>query len=823
MNHSPDPFYSLAPGVDAVPLGNGQVLFRSDTLAIRLEGEAARLLAEQVLPLLDGQHPWAVVAAAVPGIDPADLRRHLDALVDAGVLRRGGALPAAVDAARAPFLLLLESLGRPAGEARARLAALRVAIAGLEGPGAHLAAILAQCGVGHLTLIDPYPCQAGNLALLPGLAPNAVGRPRQEALAAALRQALPDAPPNLELGPTPITRESLAALAPGYDLLVGCFDRGFSSAQHWLNRASLASGVPAIYAEARGHLAWAGPLVLPGATACYMCYRMRSIAGEEDFVTAMAYEEFLDGQKQPALHTRAVLPTLPPYLASLLAADILKVLLGLDRPALADKMLEFNGLTLATEVHPVLQHPDCPVCGVKKKGLKPHPPLAELLQATDPPTDILALAPRLLSKRTGIIDTASLYLKDAGEPVLPYIYCVSPGNHRFRPKETEPDMNCSGKGMTLDAARAGALGEAVERYSSDWLDPDEVVYGRQGDLDGPSVDPRALVLYTPEQYTRLPYAPYQESTVLGWVRARSLVTDARVYVPAQMAFMGYDIASPAEYLIASNSNGMAAGATLAHAILAATYEVLERDAFLITWYNRLPTTRIDPAIHPDADIRHLCQAYARRQVEIQLHRLPTDHPCAVFMALGLQAPGTDGPMVIVGLGADLDPVRAARKAILETGQIRPSYRQTLRRASNQARVAELIADPMQVNDMHDHGLLYASPLMRPALAFLTMRPVVSPDWTSADAGSPAANLARLVAWCRETDQDLLYYNLTPPDMARLGLHTVRAILPGFQPMAFGAQEARLAGTRLYELPYRLGFTAAPTTLADLNPDPHPLD
>jgi ribosomal protein S12 methylthiotransferase accessory factor len=59
-------------------------------------------------------------------------------------------------------------------------------------------------------------------------------------------------------------------------------------------------------------------------------------------------------------------------------------------------------------------------------------------------------------------------------------------------------------------------------------------------------------------------------------------------------------------------------------------------------------------------------------------------------------------------------------------------------------------------------------------------------------------------------------------MQQLGLHTVRAILPGFQPIHFGWNDVRLAGERLYDLPRRLGFTTARTTPAHLNDDPHPL-
>src|SRR5205085_10177865 len=85
-----------------------------------------------------------------------------------------------------PFLNLLATLGLPAEEAAERLGRRRVAVFGLEGHGAHVAAALADCGLGGVTLVDPYPCEAANLGLMPALGRDALGRPRQLALQDAL-------------------------------------------------------------------------------------------------------------------------------------------------------------------------------------------------------------------------------------------------------------------------------------------------------------------------------------------------------------------------------------------------------------------------------------------------------------------------------------------------------------------------------------------------------------------------------------------------------------------------------------------------------------
>lgn len=427
-----------------------------------------------------------------------------------------------------------------------------------------------------------------------------------------------------------------------------------------------------------------------------------------------------------------------------------------------------------------------------------------------------------MSRRTGIIREFREIAKDVSEPRRPYIFRAELANHRFLERETAERRTCSGKGLTVDEARASALGEAVERYSGASWDPAGIRYARRSALDRPSLDPRRLVLYLPGQYPSLPYAPYDGTNVLGWVPARSLMTGEDVLAPALAVYMSYEVRRPDEFICPITSNGLAAGASLLEAVLAATYEILERDAFLITWLNRLPCRRVDPWRHPDEEIVDLCEAYRRRRVEMELYRVPTDHPACVFAALGVEAPGGDGPAVVVGLGADLDPDRAARKAILEVGQVRPALRRRLRQPETRRRLGELAADPRRVTDLEDHDLLYASHASLPALDFIRA-PAAGPEmWAPSAASTAPERLHALVDHLRAQGQDLLYVDLTPPDMRALGLWTARAIVPGFQPIDFGWLERRLAGERLYELPRKLGFSASPTTPEQLNAYPHPI-
>lgn len=821
MTHSEPAAYVLAPGVDVVHLPDDSLLFRSDTLSVRLEGPSGELFGDRILPLLDGRRSAREIAEDV-GVDPADLGQHLEELVRAGVLRRRvpGQDPFVASPGLKPLLAMAEATGWAPDQARERLEAARIAIFGLEGAGGQAAALLGRAGVGHLSLLDPFPLAAGDLATLPQVPPSAVGQRRDETLSQILEASSPGEVrhfPGQELD-----AEDVADAAEDCDLMIGAFDVGFSACHHWINRAALSRGIPALFARHGSYTAEIGPLVLPGQTPCYMCFRMREIACEENFEEAMQHEEHQDRQRRPHLAERPGLPMLAAWAGSLLAQEALSFLLALTVPNLAGKILRFDAFSFETTSHSLLQKPDCPVC---KKKLRRSPAAAEeLISDESEGGDLRAVAKQLVDSRVGVVQALRLFQKDPSEPEKPYVFQARLANHRFTEDPADDYRGCSGKGMSVEDGRVSALGEAVERYSGGCWESDELTFGPATALPGNALDPRELVLFRPEQYADLPYADYDGTNPMAWMEARSLIDGRLRHVPALAVLMSYEIHYPREFLFPATSNGLAAGATLPGAVLAALVEVLERDAFLITWLNRLPARRLDAAELPDPEIIQLVGSYQRRGVTLELYRLPTDHPCSVFMGLGVSQGGVAGaePAVVVGLGADLDPVRAGRSALLEIAQVRPALRRRLRRPETRERLDELLVDPGEVATLEDHDLLYASPDHLGAFDFLRESSVESTEWTALEPKTPAAKLECLLSYFADNHQDVLYVDLTPPDMARLGLHTARVIVPGFQPMHFGRSERRLGGTRLYELPRKLGLAPAPTTPESLNDLPHPL-
>lgn len=350
--------YRLVPGTEWVDVDGQSAIFRSLRSQATLTGEAVSRFVAAVVPLLDGRHSLRELAAASAELPLEALLAHLKALADAGLIEPdGGALP---DDYLAPLVSHLTTEGRAPGVLRDRLSGQRVAIFGLESAGAQLAREFARWGVRQLLLADPSPHRPDDPADLTGAPADS----RQALLAAELRHRHPA----LDVQ-TPVAAWSAAAVdaaVAGVDVAIAAADREFAVLAQWVNKAAVAHRKVAAFCTLEGDSAWIGPIVFPEETACYMCYRMRAIACEDDYAAAMAFEERRDKDRGARGPREPTLMPLASVAAGILAMELAKTLTAVGRHAAAGRVLEWNGMRGEPGVHTILRQPQCPVCAKKK-------------------------------------------------------------------------------------------------------------------------------------------------------------------------------------------------------------------------------------------------------------------------------------------------------------------------------------------------------------------------------------------------------------------------------------------------------------------------
>jgi len=425
----------------------------------------------------------------------------------------------------------------------------------------------------------------------------------------------------------------------------------------------------------------------------------------------------------------------------------------------------------------------------------------------------------LVSPKVGLVRSLSPQIRGSEEPRPPHLYTATLSHFDFRLVDKQERL-AAGKGRTEEEAKASAIGEAVERYCAYHWDPRKTFLRKLDDLQLPAITPTDCVLYSDEQYATPDwrYHRWDPAAEVTWLKGVELPGGGDVALPASLVYLIHPVPRPEDFFTASTSNGLAAGPSLSAAVLSGLSELMERDALLITWMNRLPTVELEIA-DEGSGAAAVRRHYGRSGVEVRAFLMRTDLPSSVVLAMALDE-DPQRPATLIGMGCDLDPSVALDKAVFELCQARPSESKRYLDAPPKGRL-ERYED---VKELEDHPAFLCLPERRREFEFLwsqgeKARPADLPNPATGDAERDLQICAQALA---ERGYRVAYYDLTTADVASCGYHVARAIAPGLQPIHFGWGQERLGGRRLFELPQALGLAPSPRTPLDLNPCPHPL-
>lgn len=319
-----------------------------------VSGSASSLLADALLPLLDGTHSleeiygtllaqgyaWDAVPRALQWLDDQGLLQEAPhsaaaALTDEEKQRYGAQINAFAQLIEPRRTATSPDDSMAGWSEQARLKQSVVIQFGLGQAGRTLASALMQCGVGRIIAAP---------------APDFSDATAADALQTELRRAHPDSNFLAVTAPEDLP-EQLGEVTS--DLMLYCPDRFDEAFCFWLNSVALEIKVPLLLYRRRVLEIDLGPLIIPHETACAVCLERRSTA-------AQAISE-----QRPAGDPSEAAFQMPLGL-DLLALDILKFLSHAAEPVTRSRLWRLNLATGMTELHSILKLPRCPACGVHK-------------------------------------------------------------------------------------------------------------------------------------------------------------------------------------------------------------------------------------------------------------------------------------------------------------------------------------------------------------------------------------------------------------------------------------------------------------------------
>ncbi len=591
-----------------------------------------------------------------------------------------------------------------------------------------------------------------------------------------------------------------------------------------VNRRRLKAKAPWTLVRPRGMEALFGPVFrADGRGPCWECLacRLRSHREVHAFLHSVAGPD-------AAFKPFAAQPAVLEALYGLIAAEIVKWLVLEDAAPIHGHAIAMNVGTFASSQHRVMRRPQCPACGDDALHRPDRPPLPLCLKASPKahrdsggaravaPEVTLAKYRHLVSPVSGVVTWLSrttdetdswLHVYWAGSNLGMRSRSLSSLRRSLRSKS-------AGKGSTRTQAEASALCEAVERHSGACHGDEIRIRGRFAELaeGGEAIHPNDVQLFSDDQLDNAKAInakghPYNvvpprldAGAEIDWTPVWSLTQRRHRWLPTSMLYsMPAEERGPADLI--ADSNGCAAGNTLEEAILQGFYELAERDAFAIWWYNRLRVPAVDLSGFDDAYLASAPDRYARYERDLWMLDVTSDIGVPAFVALS-RRPDARTEDIIYGAGAHADPRIAALRALCELNQCL-----TWLPRPGKGDGKPMIDDPLALWWWKTARLADCS-WLAPAADEPSRKASQYPAIETADTREDVEHCRALV---EARGMEFLVLDQTRPD---IGMPVVRVIVPGMRHFW-----ARFAPGRLYDVPVDMGRRKHPLAEADLNPAP----
>lgn len=407
----------------------------------------------------------------------------------------------------------------------------------------------------------------------------------------------------------------------------------------------------------------------------------------------------------------------------------------------------------------------------------------------------------LVSPVTGVINTLEVLEDTTDNPVKIYRTGFFKPQDKIISGDFDPTsfaQTCLGKGVSHIQSKASGLSEAIERYCALYQNDIPLFKSTQSLIK--QSGKRCLAYHDLQPFSELQYknfnnskhpdsmlkqaVKYYKNNSIHWLPTWSLSHNESVYVPLSQCFS--HIPFNDDQFGRWHSNGCAAGNTLEEAILQALFELIERDATAIWWYNRVPRPAFDLSqLDPDnlAKLSATLSPNENTGHDFWVLDLTNDLGIPVMAGIGKDK-NTGG--WIMGFGCHLNPEMAAQRALTELCQLIP--------------IRDQNGAPFDFNAIKDAPYLYADESAKASPLALSNNNDSNDDIKQ--------NILSIVDRLDNFSLDTLILNYS---RAYIPLNTAKVFVPGLCHIW-----PQLANERLYHVPVSEGWLDVANTENSIN-------
>lgn len=295
--------------------------------------------------------------------------------------------------------------------------------------------------------------------------------------------------------------------------------------------------------------------------------------------------------------------------------------------------------------------------------------------------------------------------------------------------------------------------------------------------------------------------------VFGWSKGYNLTENLPCLIPSQLLYLNYKRRTGEPNLTYRISTGAAGGFDKASALLRGIYEVVERDAFMTMYLNKISPPLIDIDSVKNKVVQNLLEYFRRYNLEWKAFDITNDLGITSYMSMLIDKTGI-GPVVSFGLKSGTNIKKLLIDSVSEALMVRIFVRNEMAKRKN------IDTNPKHLRSMLDRGIYWSPVSILSKLAFILKqkdRIVMVPK------RHVVGNELRSVVKLLEKKKHTVYYtDFSLPFMNKLHYKAYKVIIPTLQPLYLDESKKEFRLERLMSVAKHFG-----QKFYKINPVPHP--
>jgi len=334
------------------------------------------------------------------------------------------------------------------------------------------------------------------------------------------------------------------------------------------------------------------------------------------------------------------------------------------------------------------------------------------------------------------------------------------------------------------------LGESVERFCQCCYDNKLIIFSSYDNL----IKKHNKNVFDPKIYKKIPNINDKK---MGWIKGYDLLKNKEIFIPAQLIYLNYQRANE-PHLNPNISTGAAGGFSHESTILNGIYEIIERDAFMTIYLNRIRAKKIDLTGVNDKAIRTITKYFQKYGLDVSVYDITNDLHIPAFLTILIDNL-KNTPKITLGIKSSLNVKKAILGSIEEAFQIRLYIRNEL--LKRKSTVYEI--NGKKIKSIFDRVLFWLSSSNIQKLDFITKQTPQVVKFVSFKFNQ-IEELDEVKKRIQNKGLQVYYVDITLANFKKLNYSVYKAIIPGLQPLYLDESEKEWKIDRLKTVAHYFG-------------------